>query len=95
MLWSATYDRLLTYIGYTLSLSTAVTVVGLMLLRRREGPSLRVPGWPWVPVLFLAAVLWMTVFAIVRRPVESLLGIGTLALAWVVWRVAYQEKMSR
>ena len=62
MLWTASYGQLLTTIGFTLSLSTAATVLGLMRLRLREGPQLRVPGWPWVPSLFLAFVLFMTGF---------------------------------
>jgi APA family basic amino acid/polyamine antiporter len=66
LLWSATYERLLTWIGFTLSLSTAATVVGLIVLRRREGPQLRVVGWPWVPALFLLFVLFMTGFTLWR-----------------------------
>lgn len=85
MLWTATYKSLLTYIGFTLSLSTAATVVGLMRLRRREGASLRVPGWPWVPGLFVASVLWMAVFSVARQPVESALGLATLGVGWVAW----------
>lgn len=85
MLWSATYDRLLTYIGFTLGLSAAATVVGLVLLRRREGPGLAVPGWPWVPGIFLLAVLWMTVFTVALRPTESLVGLATITLGWAAW----------
>ena len=87
MLWSATYDRLLTYIGFTLSLSTAATVVGLIALRRREGPRFTVPGWPWVPGLFLLAMLWMAFFSVARRPVESLVGFATIGAGWVAWLV--------
>lgn len=87
LLWSSTFERLLTYIGFTLSLSSAATVVGLMRLRRREGASLPVPGWPWVPMIFLLGVAWMAVFAIARRPKESLVGLGTIAVGWVVWWV--------
>lgn len=86
MLWTASYQSLLTYIGFTLGLSTAGTVVGLIRLRRREGPSLAVAGWPWVPALFLIGVLGMTTFSVARRPVESLFGFGTIALGWLVWR---------
>ena len=85
LLWSATFDALLTYIGFTLSLSTAATVAGLIRLRVREGPSLRVPGWPWVPGLFVAGVLAMTAFTVWRRPRESLLGLATMAVGWAVW----------
>ena len=88
MLWSATYERLLTYIGFTLSLSTAATVVGLIVLRRREGPQLAVPGWPWVPGLFLTVVLWMAFFSVVRRPAESLVGFATMGLGWIAWRIS-------
>lgn len=85
LLWSATFEALLTYIGFTLSLSSAATVVGLMKLRWREGARLPVPGWPWVPTLFVLGVLGMTGFTVARRPLESLLGLGTMAVGWGVW----------
>ncbi len=87
MLASATFQGLLTYIGFTLSLSTAGTVVGLVALRRREGKRLRVPGWPWVPVLFVAAMLLMAGATVLQKPIESLAGLGTIALGLVAWRV--------
>jgi APA family basic amino acid/polyamine antiporter len=86
LLWTATFDGLLTYIGFTLGLSTAATVLGLIQLRRREGPGFRVPGWPWVPVFFLLSVLGTTIFAITSRPLESVLGFATLALGLLGWR---------
>jgi basic amino acid/polyamine antiporter, APA family len=95
MLWSATYDRLLTYIGFTLSLSTAATVVGLIVLRRREGPQLAVPGWPWVPRLFLLAALWMASCSVARRPLESLVGFATFGLGWAAWRTKRRSANSR
>jgi len=91
LLWTATYQGLLTYIGFTLGLNTAATVLGLVRLRRREGASLRVPGWPWVPVLFLLSVLGMTVFSIARRPVESLVGLATIGVGLLAWRLSQQK----
>lgn len=85
LLWTTTYDRLLTAIGFTLSLSTAATVAGLVRLRLREGERLPVPGWPWVPSLFLAGVIWMMAFTIWRRPVESLYGLVILMIGWLAW----------
>ncbi|MBU6400100.1 MAG: amino acid permease [Verrucomicrobia bacterium] len=85
LLWTATYDGLLTYIGFTLGLSTAATVVGLVRLRWREGRRLPVPGWPWVPLLFLAGVLTMTTLTIARRPRESSVGLATIAVGWAGW----------
>jgi basic amino acid/polyamine antiporter, APA family len=86
LLWSTTYEGLLTYIGFTLGLSTALTVAGLMRLRWREGQALKVPGWPWIPLLFLAAILAITVLTIQMRPAASLYGMATLLLGWIMWR---------
>ncbi len=95
LLWTATFDGLLTYIGFTLGLSTAATVIGLVRLRRREGANLRVPGWPWVPALFLLSVLGTTAFSIALRPVESLLGAVTIGIGWLAWRMSRGVKAGR
>jgi APA family basic amino acid/polyamine antiporter len=86
LLWSSTYEMLLTFIGFTLSLSTAATVLGLVRLRVREGVAVRVVGWPWLPGLFIAAVLAIAGFAIVRQPIASGLGLLTLGAGWLAWR---------
>jgi APA family basic amino acid/polyamine antiporter len=87
-LWTATYPALLIWIGFTLSLSTATTVCGLIVERRRKGREVSVPGWPWVPVLFVVAVLAMTVLTVSRAPVPSLAGVGVLGLGWAFWYVS-------
>ncbi len=84
-LWSATYDKLLTYIGLTLSLSTAATVAALIVARSKEKPPQPVPGWPWVPCLFLAGVVGMAAMTVYRRPLESLVSLATLLLGLAVW----------
>jgi APA family basic amino acid/polyamine antiporter len=91
MLWTATFDSLLTYIGFTLGLSTAATVLGLFRLRLREGTQFRVWGWPWVPALFLLAVLAITLFSISRNPIESACGLITITLGYPVWW--WQERL--
>jgi len=85
LLWSASFRSLLTYIGFTLNLCAAATVVGLLRLKRREGERLAVVGWPLVPLTFLVGTLAMALAAILRQPVESLWGLVTLALAWLLW----------
>ncbi len=83
MVWTAAYQNLLTYIGFTLGLSNAATVIGLLRLRRREGAALPVLGWPVVPVLFLLFSASATGFTIWRRPVESAVGLATLCAGFV------------
>jgi basic amino acid/polyamine antiporter, APA family len=92
-LWSASFDTLLTWIGFTLSISTAATVAALIVLRRREGTVLAVPGYPMVPWLFLAGVAAMTAFVVLQRPMESLVGFGTIAAGLAAWGV--QKKSAK
>jgi APA family basic amino acid/polyamine antiporter len=79
-LWTAAFASLLTYVGFTLSLMTAATVLGLVWQRHKRGPALEVPGWPWVPALFLVFVIGATGFTVAERPRESLVGLATLAV---------------
>jgi len=95
LVWTTAYEQLLTFIGFTLGLSAAATVFGLMVLRRREGERLPIPGWPWVPALFILANLAITAFTIARRPWESLAGVGTLALGWLAWYASPARHPSR
>jgi APA family basic amino acid/polyamine antiporter len=95
LLWSSTFDQLLTYIGFTLGLSTAATVAGLIRLRLQEGSRLVVPGWPWVPGLFLVATLAITGFAIAQRPKESLAGLATILLGLLAWACAESRRKRR
>ncbi len=85
MLWTASFQSLLTYIGFTLGLCTAATVAGLIRLRWRLGSQLRVPGWPVVPAVFLASALVISGFTLARKPAESAVGLGTLLLGCLVW----------
>jgi APA family basic amino acid/polyamine antiporter len=87
VLWTAAFERILTYVGFTLGICTAATIVGLCRIRLKEGPRMAVPGWPWVPGLFLAFVFGSTVFTIIQRPFESLIGLGTLAAAAIAYRI--------
>jgi APA family basic amino acid/polyamine antiporter len=79
LVWTAAFERILTYVGFALGLSTAATVAGLVRLRRREGAeTVPVWGWPWVPALVLAFVLTASGLAIKERPMESAVGLGIM-----------------
>lgn len=92
MLWSATFTGLLTYIGFTLGLSTAATIAGLACTRLHEGKSLKIPGWPWVPGLFVASILAISLFSIFQQPKQCLIGLATLFAGLVAWKIFYGRK---
>ncbi|HEV3032698.1 MAG TPA: amino acid permease [Polyangia bacterium] len=89
---TATFEPLLVYAGFTLTLSAAVTVAGAFVLRRREPDAPRphrALAWPWSGLAFLSLSAFMTAFAIRERPLESLAGLATLlagGVTWAFWR---------
>jgi APA family basic amino acid/polyamine antiporter len=83
MVVSASFDSLLLYIGFTLSLFAMLTVIGLMRIRRRSAlPAgyYRTFGYPVTPLLFIAGNLWIIFFSIKSRPIMALFGLGTIVL---------------
>lgn len=78
------FDGVLTYAGFTLTLFTLLAVVGVFVLRRRE-PALsrpyRVWGFPWTPLFFAGFSLWTLLVVIRDRPIEAVGGAVTLGIA--------------
>jgi APA family basic amino acid/polyamine antiporter len=88
MLLTATFDQVLTYIGFTLSLFTVATVGGVFILRARGGApqgAYRTWGYPFTPLVFLVFNVGMIVFLLQQKPRESLAGLVTLALGGVFY----------
>ena len=89
---TATFDPILVYVGFTLTISAGATVVAAFVLRMREPRALRphrAIGWPVSGLLFLASAIFMTAFAIHDRPRESGAGLLTLfagGVAYMLWR---------
>jgi APA family basic amino acid/polyamine antiporter len=88
---TATFEALLTYVGFTLSLSAAATVMGAVVLRQRERSTprpYRAPFWPLPALVYFGLSVWMATYAIGRRPREALAGaltIGVGAVFYLVW----------
>jgi len=81
MILSASYDKLLIYIGFTLSLFAMLTVIGLMWLRCKDaGRSLsyRTWGYPFTPLVFIFANAWIIYFSVSSRPAPVIWGLFTI-----------------
>ncbi len=87
-IYTATFQQVLLYAGFTLNLITALTVAGIFVSRHRE-PELERPyrtwGYPWPPIIFLVLSAWSLSFMLVTRPEESLAGLATLMLGLVIY----------
>jgi APA family basic amino acid/polyamine antiporter len=81
MVLTASFDALLIYIGFTLSLFAALTVAGLMVLRRRGelAAGYRTPGYPLTPAVFILASLWIVAHSLATSPLAPVWGLATMA----------------
>jgi APA family basic amino acid/polyamine antiporter len=85
---SSTFEQMITYIGFTLNLMTLLTVLGLMILRRRSRekvPSYRLAPYPLLPLVFLMISTWIMVYGMIYRPFESVAGLLTAGLGYPAW----------
>lgn len=83
MVLTSTFESLLIYIGFTLSLSAMLTVTGMMLLRHHKpipAQCYRTPGYPFVPAIFILGNGWIIYFVVQSQPIASLFGLATIAL---------------
>ncbi|QTA92550.1 APC family permease [Desulfonema magnum] len=87
---TSSFDKLLLYIGFTLSLFTMMTVVGMVIIRRRESSvrpekTYKTFGYPVTPLLFILGNLWIIFYSVKCRPLTSLYGLLTIAAGIVVY----------
>ena len=89
---SGTYGNLLDYIIFAAVLFYMLTGVGLLILRRKR-PDLprpvRAPGYPWLPILYIAATGFICVNLLIQKPVYTWPGLIIVALGvpvYYVWR---------
>ena len=85
------YGQLLDYATFGDWLACAIGVATLFWYRRRDGAtaSFKVPGYPWLPLLFIGTVAWVVAMTARDNPRNA--GIVTLIMAvgvpvYFLWR---------
>jgi APA family basic amino acid/polyamine antiporter len=88
MVLTASFNALLLYIGFTLSLFATLTVAGMIKLRFTK-PALRreyrTIGYPLMPLLFIIGNLWITYFSVISRPITVLYSIATIGTGFLMY----------
>ena len=79
---TSSFGPLLIYIGFTLTIFAALTVLSLFRLRRQAGIKRVCVGYPVTPLIFLAFALWATVWSVRSQPVPTLAALATLLVAY-------------
>jgi basic amino acid/polyamine antiporter, APA family len=97
MIITSTFESVLTYAGFTLSLFTFITVFGVFIHRHKfkdaERPY-KTWGYPTVPIIFLVITLMTLVYLVYQRPYESLMGFITLLSGSILYliNIWYEKK---
>lgn len=95
---TSTFEKVLVYVQFGLTLFSLLTVIGLIVLRVRQ-PELprpfRVPVYPLPPLIFLAISGWMLWNIFAARPGESLAGLATLGAGLLIYFLSPQTAASR
>jgi APA family basic amino acid/polyamine antiporter len=78
LVWIAGLRELLSYLGFTLGLSTAAAIASLYFVthRRRDLPPL--PGYPWAPATYVVCTLVFATLGAIQSPAEMLAAILTI-----------------
>ena len=80
---SGTYEQLFTYVMFTSILFSIAGGIALFVLRRTKPAHprpYRTWGYPIVPIVFIAGSIAFVANTLIERPMESLAGLGLLAL---------------
>ena len=89
LIWTSTFEQIMTLIGFTLSIFTITSVGGLFVLRHRMKKNnenfYHTFGYPFIPLFFILVEGCMMVYVFANRPVQSLSGIGITLSGLLVW----------
>jgi APA family basic amino acid/polyamine antiporter len=95
LLVTSTFDRVITYMGFTFNLFTMLTVAGLIVLRVKQ-PTLQRPfrmwGYPATAIVFLIIGFWVLVYGLIYKPVESLAGFATVLTGLIVYGLGKRKR---
>jgi basic amino acid/polyamine antiporter, APA family len=87
---TATFNAVLTYVGFTLALFASLTVLGVFVLRLRH-PDRPRPfktwGYPVTPAIFLLLYGWMLCYLFIERPLPSVCGLLTVASGLLLYKL--------
>lgn len=82
---TSSFGPLLVYIGFTLNIFAALTVLSLFRIRKRGSAHRVCIGYPVTPLIFVAFAVWTTVWSIRAEPLAALAGFGTLLFGWAAY----------
>lgn len=101
-IWSGTYEQILTYMGFALTIFPLMAVFGLMYLKHKyphiKSPY-RTPLYPLFPLIFIFASIFNIIVSYIGRPLECSIAILAIIAGipfYLFWtRVIHKDKSVR
>lgn len=91
-----TFQQVLSYFIFVTVAFLALTVAGLIVLRRREGAAAyRIPGYPLTPALFLVLVVILLLLLGAHNPLQAGLGLAMVALGIPLYVLVLGGRLTR
>jgi APA family basic amino acid/polyamine antiporter len=88
LVFTSSFESLITYVSFTLNLFTLLTVIGIFILRYKHKaiqPTYRSPLFPLPALFFSLVMIWVLCHIMLSHPMESLMGFGTVMLGWLFY----------
>lgn len=81
------FESVLTFVGFSLSIFTFLTVSSVFILRAKKTPNAgyKTWGYPVTPILFLLLNAFTIYFVFKQKPTESLLGLLNVAIGGLIY----------
>ncbi len=92
---AGSFQQLFTYVVFTAWIFYGISVFAVIVLRRREANlerPYRVPAYPFVPILFVVAAVFIVAVTIANGPMQALYGIGLILTGLPVYWLAFHRK---
>lgn len=98
LIFTSTFEQIMTLIGFTLSMFTIMSVTGVFILRyrmKKNGEGLyHTFGYPYIPLFFIIIEGCMMVYVFANRPVQSLFGIGISLIGLILYFILIKSKQN-
>ncbi len=78
MVFTGSFDQILTYMGFSLGIFPLMAVIGVFKLRRTKHTVLKLPGFPVTTLIYLVSGIAILCLSYFERPLESSLAILTV-----------------
>jgi APA family basic amino acid/polyamine antiporter len=82
---TGTFDQILTYMGFSLSIFPLLTIAGVIKLRMTGENTFKIPGYPLPQLIYLGTGIVILFLAYLERPFESSMSILTVLVGIPVY----------